>query len=32
VGELGLERDRIVSGGAVVDRYIVSVKLKRRAA
>lgn len=32
VGELGLERDRIVSGGVVVDRYIVSVKLKRRAA
>jgi hypothetical protein len=32
VGELGLERDKIVSGGAVVERYIVSVKLKRRAA
>jgi hypothetical protein len=32
VGELGLERDRIVSGGAVIERYIVSVKLKRRAA
>ena len=32
VGELSLERDRIVSNGAVVDRYIVSVKLKRRAA
>ena len=32
VGELSLERDRIVSGGAVVDRYIVSVRLKRRAA
>jgi len=31
VGELGLERDKIVSGGAVVERYIVSVKLKRRA-
>lgn len=32
VGELGLERDKIVSNGAVVERYIVSVKLKRRAA
>ena len=32
VGELGLERDQIVSGGAVIERYIVSVKLKRRAA
>jgi len=32
VGELALERDKIVSGGAVVERYIVSVKLKRRAA
>jgi hypothetical protein len=32
VGELGLERDQIVSGGVVVERYIVSVKLKRRAA
>jgi len=32
VGELGLERDQIVSGGAVVERYIVTVKLKRRAA
>lgn len=32
VGELGLERDQIVSGGAVVERYIVSVKLKRRAS
>lgn len=31
VGELGLERDKIVSGGAVVERYIVSVKLKRKA-
>lgn len=32
VGELGLERDKIVSSGAVVERYIVSVKLKRRAS
>jgi hypothetical protein len=32
VGELGLERDKIVSGGAVIDRFIVSVKLKRRAS
>lgn len=32
VGELGLERDQIVSSGAVIERYIVSVKLKRRAA
>jgi len=32
VGELGLERDKIVSSGAVVERFIVSVKLKRRAA
>jgi hypothetical protein len=31
VGGLDLERDKIVSGGAVVERYIVSVKLKRRA-
>ena len=32
VGGLDLERDRIVSGGVVVERYIVSVKLKRRAS
>ena len=32
VGDLGLDRDQIVSGGAVIERYIVSVKLKRRAA
>jgi hypothetical protein len=32
VGGLDLERDKIVSGGAVVERYIVSVKLKRRAS
>ena len=32
VDGLSLERDRIVSGGVVVDRYIVSVKVKRRAA
>jgi hypothetical protein len=32
VGEMGLERDQIISGGAVVERYIVTVKLKRRAA
>ena len=31
VGGLQLERDQIVSGGAVVERYIVSLKLKRRA-
>jgi hypothetical protein len=29
---MGLERDQIVSGGAVIERYIVTVKLKRRAA
>jgi hypothetical protein len=29
---MGLERDQIISGGAVVERYIVTVKLKRRAA
>jgi hypothetical protein len=32
VGGLALERDKIVSGGAVVERYIVSLTLKRRAA
>jgi hypothetical protein len=32
VGELGLQRDKIVSNGAVVERFIVSVKLKRRAS
>jgi len=32
VGELGLERDKIVSSGAVIERYIISVKLKRRAS
>jgi hypothetical protein len=32
VGNLGLERDQIVSGGVVVERYIVTAKLKRRAA
>jgi hypothetical protein len=32
VGELSLERDQIVSSGAVVERYIVTVKLKRRAS
>jgi citrate lyase beta subunit len=32
VGGLGLERNKIVSGGAVVERYIVSLTLKRRAS